>query len=231
MTHECKETGIWNVENYRQKQRSARDQQEMASFTLLSRSDSAGVHAKLLLLIKCYMVCLIVSVASLLLYFFAVFAVVTEIRSRQRNHDFSSADQSRLEVAVGIFLALLAVGLVKQPVSWFGIIRHRISWVYGIIVLDIIFLILSATSLVTFFHFSAISNIMIILLDLIFALFTAYGLRRLPENRPEFIELQESMSKSISSKTSRTSRNKSWWNWCVISLWETPVHYFSIITN
>ena len=180
----------------------------MAISSLLTRCDSARIHARLLLLVKGYMVCLIISAALLLLYFFAIFAVVTEIRSCQEHRRCASTNENRL-IAVGIFLALLAVGLVKQPVSWFGIIRHRISWVYGIIVLDIVFLILSGASLVFFFHFSAISNIAIILLDLIFAFFTAYGLRRLPENRPEFIELQESMSKSISSRTSRSLRNKS----------------------
>jgi hypothetical protein len=180
----------------------------MASSSLFNRTDSnKKVHVRLLLIIKGYMVCLILSGCLVFLYFFAVFSVVTELRKRDHEVHWNDNWSGELFVAIGIYISLLGVGLIKQPVSWIGVIKHRISWIYGIIVLDIFFLLLCIASFIVHLHYSSIPNLLIILFDITLTTVILWELKHLPENRPEVIELQASLNKSISSRTSRKSNH------------------------
>ena len=176
----------------------------MPSSLIFNRSDSKKIHARLILIIKGYMVCLIVSGCLMFLYFLAVFSVVTEIRSRQQIDDRDTR-KVELFVTVGVYLSLLVVGVIKQLISWIGVFKHSLSWIYGIIFLDVCFLLLSIASLIFYLHYASMLNLVVIVIDIIITTVILWEILHLPENRPEVIELQASLNKSISSRTSRKS--------------------------
>ena len=150
--------------------------------------------SRLLLLIKGYMVSLVMSAAFLVLFLLAVFSILTH---KNDNFVFSLV----------IFLTLMLTGLIKQPISWIGVIKMKIYLIYTIILLDLGLCVVSVVSLVMCYHYAVVANMVTVLLDFILVSFIASDIQSIQKKR---LKQSESLNKSCgsnSSKISRTERN------------------------